>query len=240
MGCSFIGRNAPGATRASLTAAVASSAVAPEPWRPRHAPAKPPTGPRPPSWSPRRGRVDVDQVEATRLGARRAGSLGQLGALPPGRCRSRRPLLLHSSPVEPPTAACGGELRRGRARTPWRTRRPPPQRNRPLITAVEPAALEGDLVGLSLLPRQRSQDLNVPAAVTARGLEKSSRVARESQHRGSPCDGAAGVVVNGHGPARARSGRGAGYLTQGAAPADRRGQQVRVRGCPATGWRTRW
>ena len=64
---------------------------------------------------------------------------------------------------------------------------------------VEPVALEGDLVGLSLLPRQRSQDLNVPAAVTARGLEKSSRVARESQHRGSPCDGAAGVVVNGHG-----------------------------------------
>ena len=120
------GRNAPGATRASLTAAVASSAVAPEPWRPRHAPAKPRTGPRPPSWSPRRGRVDADQVEATRLGARRAGSLGQLGALPPGRCRSRRPLLLHSSPVEPPTAACGGELRRGRARTPWRTRRPPP------------------------------------------------------------------------------------------------------------------
>ena len=41
-------------------------------------------------------------------------------------------------------------------------------------------------------------------------------------------------------PVRARSGRGAGYLTQGAAPADRRGQQVRVRGCPATGWRTRW
>ena len=30
-------------------------------------------------------------------------------------------------------------------------------------------------------------------------------------------------------PARARSGRGAGYRTQGAAPADRRGQQVRVR-----------
>ena len=30
-------------------------------------------------------------------------------------------------------------------------------------------------------------------------------------------------------PARARSGRGAGCRTQGAAPADRRGQQVRVR-----------
>ena len=42
-------------------------------------------------------------------------------------------------------------------------------------------------------------------------------------------------------PARARSGRGSGYRTQGAAPADRRGQQVRVRDrCPATGWRTRW
>ena len=107
----------------------------PEPWRPRHAPAKPRTGPRPPSWSPRRGRVDVDQVEATRLGARRAGSLGQLGALPPGRCRSRRPLLLHSSPVEPPTAACGGELRRGRARTPWRTRRPPPRESALVLLA---------------------------------------------------------------------------------------------------------
>ena len=50
-----------------------------------------------------------------------------------------------------------------------------------------------------LLPRQRSQDINVPAAVATRGLEKASRVARERQHRGSRCDGAAGVVVRGHG-----------------------------------------
>ena len=53
--------------------------------------------------------------------------------------------------------------------------------------------------GWVLLPRQRSQDLNVPAAVATRGLEKASRVARERQHRGSRCDGAAGVVVRGHG-----------------------------------------
>ncbi len=53
----------------------------------------------------------------------------------------------------------------------------------------------------SLLPRQRAHDLHVPAAVAGRGLQKSRRVARERQHGGRRCDGAAGVVGN-------RDGRG--------------------------------
>ena len=77
----------------------------------------------------------------------------------------------------------------------------------------------------------RSQGPRVAGPVPARSRDGDHQLAavhgpqlsaygRSLQHRGGDAPSA---------PARARSGRGAGYRTQGAAPADRRGQQVRVR-----------